>query len=525
LIDRILKVAKNDKSLQFKPFTEAFNEHYNKQILNIKKSIALKLEHQVYEKVLIQLNQMIKNWEQLFKLLQEDLMDDFKHLRNSSKNKHDEGKKDIYVFASPENKSKLWDDIKIDVQGELEDNTLSNAISESQLKLFCKQVSQQYSGIIDSDEEAQTNKDIFRNLLLDSYKKALVNDQETKINVSLSDSISLERRVTRDNKLTLENYIARLKLLNFPWVHVPAEKLVLTKFWGVNSTDNLGGKDNQGNPRINLDGNTIIDQNFPNNEIVYLVMFHNISVTDLAKFKVSKTIEGSTIEGAYFTAYHKLMKNIEENPLNHVTPHLDKRWDSPRFLPDLNHSVSSTTSQKHSESFLLGLTYDLLIKEKHDGIDCYYYKENKQLHALKQKGQMVEAGKWLDLYEALYETPSAISSINDYHENQMAAASENSKWLPQYDDFIKEIKSGNTMKKLITMLKSESKTESQRDHTLEVIKVFGDILMRYLSEGYGSLKQNSATNYYNKLKDELLAIPEFSKLDRVLKQLIENKLS
>ncbi len=531
-IDKSVNYVKNDKSLQLGPFLDKFETSYKIQVNNISKLLQLKLQLGVYEKVKSQLNMMIKNWEDLFKLLQTDLIDDFIDRNNKNSEKHNKTKKNIYLFSKPESKDMLWEKVKSDNFEAIEDNTLTEAISKSQIELFCKQLKNKYDDGIIND----SNRKTYFSLLLNSYLSAMDSKHAKTINVSLHEAINLEKSVTKDSTITLQNYIKSIENLNQPWISLPEQHVETINFWGAHSYTSLGARtnefDEEKNPPpidVHLDGTLEYDKQFSNQELVNISMIYNLDVTDFKRFLIAYSYHGSQREGVYYEAYKRRMFVRKNTPKMSVTPHLDKRWDSPKYLPDLiNPKLDKGFSSDQIKAFIIGVTNDWLRISKKDSVEYFYFLNGKDLQLIKNQGEKIEAGRWFNLFDALAHNPKIVATILERHEDEKSKEFENPKWKHWNDAFIKNIKNikdNNIMNILITMLGTESKTELENSQVIDIMEGLSELLNDYLLTGYGENKETSAQKYTEGLKAQILTNPNIEKLDDVIKQSVENCFS
>lgn len=499
-IDKMKNFVTNNKSLQFKPFIEAFNEHYNTQVRHVSNLIELELKRGIIEKLLSHLDQMIENWEDLFDMLGKDLMDDIEFSRNHLLRKHEGGKKDIFVFESSKRKKLLWEEYQQDLVGRGDNPTLSHEIAKAQYKLFCEQVSPERKF-----NDGKSNRKLYKKLLVSAYGSALKEKLEKELDVNVAEAISMERRIVEakaakesDFKdIDMSGYIQKLTNKNLPWIHTAAEKLILTKFWGVSDDSILGG--------VHVEGNKTTHEKFSKYEMVYLVMYHNLSITDFSKFAVRGTLTGTKIEGPYFQSYHKLMRNIEREPERFVTPHIDKRWDSPTFMPDLNASVVAQDNKGLIRGFLYGIIEGNLYKAEQDSVEYFYSKKDTRSEMITVDSKPMKVTKWLDLYRELKNNPTTVDHMIKMHNKLVEESLNVAGWNASSDEYVKLLKNPKTIKILVQMLIDESRDRKTKEDVLGIIENYGEIISEYIVRGYGETKVTSAENEIKKLKDSLVS--------------------
>ena len=498
----------NNKSLQFDDFIDRFNIFYDEQISYISKLIHVQLKEYVLQDLVNQINIMIENWETLFENLgkNEGLLEDLKKRRNRILHKHEGGKKDIYVFASHESKKNLWKSVKKDLTKAVDRGKLYKQIGEEQYSLYCAKNSPERKSKI------ELNKKLYETLLIDAYKEALLDEQKKMLDVNLAEAVGLESSVN-ENGDTLSNYIERLENKNQPWMYISEKTPILTKFWGVSNKEVFGGNEPEG---------VTESEQFSDKEIVYLVMYHNLVVTDFAKFSVKGTFRGNKIEGPYFRAYQERMKNISKAPERYVTPHLDKRWDSE--LPDLNENVEVETQENQMKAFLLGVIEGNLYKAEHDGKE-YFYVDNGTIPSIfKVNGEALEANRWLDLYRALSSHRTIIDKMIELHQKRTDEAYKITPWKADNDSFIKELKKGVVIKIIADILTHEVKDEASKNEVYIMLSVLGQIIDSYIKEGYGEQNSNTATRKIEEVKAKLIGRIETKKVNSGIIESIKRSL-
>jgi hypothetical protein len=224
-------------------------------------------------------------------------------------------------------------------------------------------------------------------------------------------------------------------------------------------------------------------------------MYHNLSITDFAKFAVG---------GPYFEAYHELMKNIAAQPERYVSPHIDKRWDSPTYMPDLNASIAEQTQRTLTEAFLFGLLEGNIYKSKSDGKDYYFARNGSKAVFVKVNGQNVEATRWLDLYGALSSNPIIVGDMMRLHNEMKDKSFSAVPWEPESDGLIKLVNAGDLIDILIDILNHEVRNENTRNQAIEIIGIFVKLIEVYIKEGYGEIKLNSASEKIKEVKTKLV---------------------
>ena len=486
-LDKIKDVFTRNTDYDFKEFVDNFHTKYTRQVSRINELLSIRLQKAVLEKVLGSISDMVENWEGLFSMLGKDLLEEIQGERNVLMNKHAHRGKDIYLFETPELKKRLWDDVEHELRSEGDNNNLATEINKAQYRLFCKQMDPQ------NREESLLSKDNYKTLLVTAYRQALQNKLGTRLDLDLGDAVSMERRLSNSTTSSIQEYVERLKNKNFPWLHTHSEDIVLTKFWGVKEKD------------IALEGNVTVADEFPKNELVYLVMYHNLTINNFEKFSVKERHDGSRREGDYFKAYHELMQQIAMNPSKYVTPHIDKRWGTPTYMPDLNSEITKEEEQNIARAFIVGLLEKNLYIDEQDTERYFIARSSSRSRKIQVRGQTIRGEKYLVLYHALASNPVIVGDMLDFYESTTKTELAMTPWEADKDVFLQTNRDAGLLNILIKTLQDEVLDETDYDEVIKLLSVYGELLTDYINEGYGEIKQDLAAKSVKEFKTSLLA--------------------
>ncbi len=491
------KVSGNS-DLDFKDFIDGFNTKYSGQIRRLEQLLRLRLKKGVLEKTIKYLAEMIRNWEGLFSMLGKDLLEEIQAERNILLGRHSKNGKDIFIFASSELKQALWRDMEHELRAEGEDGNLSIEINTAQYKLFCQQID------VENVKKLSLSKEYYKKMLVNAYKKALVAKMGSRLDLNLPDSIYMERRISAETTPKLEEYVDRLKHKNYPWIHTYAEDIVLTRFWGAHDKSIFG--------HSNLEGGVTENEAFPYNELIYLVMYHNLKITNFEKFSVKNTHSGIKQEGSYFKAYHDLMDKISAEPANYVTPHIDKRWGMPTYMPDLNNDVTLEEKNNISRAFIVGILEKNLYTDKQDSNTYFIGRSAYRSRKIELQGNILKSGKYLELYRALAYNPLIVGDMLKFHSEETEKNLNVISWEAENDKWLLINKETGLIDLLLTILEQEGKNEEDYEEVLELIAVYGEVISEYIKTGFGERYVDRAANYIENYKQSLLDLSKVSDL-------------
>jgi len=494
-LDKIKDVFTRNTDYDFKEFIDNFHTKYTRQISRINELLSVRLQKAVLEKILISISDMVENWEGLFSMLGKDLLEEIQGERNILMNKHAHRGKDIYLFETPELKKKLWDDVEHELRSEGENSNLATEINKAQYRLFCKQIDPK------NRDESLLSKDNYKDLLVTAYKQALQNKLETRLDLDLRDAVYMERRLSNNATSTIQDYVERLKNKNYPWLHTHSEDIVLTKFWGVKEKD------------ITLEGNVTVSDEFPKNELVYLVMYHNLTINNFEKFSVKERHDGSRREGDYFKAYHELMQKIAMNPTKYVTPHIDKRWGTPTYMPDLNADITKEEERNIARAFIVGLVEKNIYIDTQDTESYFIARSPSRSRKIQVQGKSIQGEKYLILYHALASNPVIVGDMLNFYADTVKSELAITPWEIDKDTFLQTNKDAKLLNILIKMLQNEVLNETDYDEVMKLISVYGKVLTDYIYEGFGEIKEDLATKKAQEFKTSLLEASTLEELN------------
>lgn len=496
VVDKLKNIF-NDE-LKFGSFTTKYKRNYSGHIYIIDQLTQMKLKLNIFEKLLLNLTTMSRQWEKLFDLLSSDLLINIYDERNKLLHEHSHIRKDIIVFGDVERKKQLWDDIKARLGSGINSN-ISLGINKEQYALFCEKHNDK--------REKKVNREDFKNILVNAYQNMLIEKVDSEINLNIEEAVTKEQVISNYTSKNLEEYLVDLTNMNHPWMTASSDPQQYAKFWGVQDGNFI--------KNINTEGNAVVDERFSSYEVVYLVMYYTLTVDVFNKFAITTTGIGEESKGSYFRAYHNLIDNIKKDPEKHITPHLDKRWDSPVHMPDLNKGFAQQQEKNVNRSFILGIVNGALTIHSADGKNIFAYTSKTEgTHPIKVHKKTIDASKWSYLYNALRSNPGIVDSVITNFENQLAKDTADINLDVENIVFIKDVVKSGVLDHVLQIAYLESKTPEERELTNILLSSLDAEITYTLNAKYGEVKQNSAEQHLNKTKKEMWEASEFYKRAR-----------
>jgi hypothetical protein len=316
-------------------FAEEYQAAYDTQRNSIAKWAGKRLEQSVYGLLRQHISDMLKDWEGFFAQL-EDVQESCERDIRLLARKHDDNidPAKIYVCASEADKARLWEDECAAMRAEEIPENVSRQIYVSLYKRRAKSHFDEYAGRTSGWEEA-----LFREHVVGWCRDAMTRhapidlDIKSAIDKELRHAQAAGKRTHESEEDAFRNYADKLNHLAYPCIQASNQNF---EFWCLNSAvaESIGQKlldDTIGN--VNLDGQirhggARTDQvAYPKQELTFVRLTYGISATDLSSM--------TDPHGIYRQSYDMRIASARANPPTSYTPHLDWRWDSPAFLPEV----------------------------------------------------------------------------------------------------------------------------------------------------------------------------------------------
>lgn len=188
---------------------------------------------------------------------------------------------------------------------------------------------------------------LYKDKILKFWSERVENSHATLINMDIIDALEAEAEYEKNETLTSEQkrrYTARIlkqaERLAAPFIEEPMGEIrhpfticaynpsvmgladsTRRSFVNENINDSLGGQP---------------DDNVSPYELMFYKAVYNMSAGDLMRFRApeGKNTRGGEYYAAYVETIRQLGPNTNTNKV--LTPHLDKHWHLPKYLPDLD---------------------------------------------------------------------------------------------------------------------------------------------------------------------------------------------
>ena len=165
-------------------------------------------------------------------------------------------------------------------------------------------------------------------------------------------------------------------------------------------------------------------------QIVFYQSVYCIKAMDLPKFSAPVPAMGNENGGDYYRAYFELTRQISFDPQQTlvVSPHLNRYWHLPNFLPDLDEQNMRRQEQAVMRAFLTGLlsgsfSFDKLSRQNAQRRYALHLK-NPATGEYFPEDLPTQSGtpcdKLYELYGALLINPPIVDALNDAYARSVA---------------------------------------------------------------------------------------------------------
>ncbi len=397
---------------ELKEFTKEYVTKSARQLAvlnNYKKDLLLEL---VYTSILQAVETMIRDWERFFENLKdtrESLLEEINKRAVQYDRNNDQTKE--YVLATKEHLEKTWESIRQSVDTGALPDEISEQIYLSHYRQYCRRNEQTYSNYM---EEIKV-EELYRNNVLGHCRQELKTRYHERLDLCVVQALRREAQYKgKDVNEYMKDRIGGLENLASPYIPSINNSSKL-KFWGIHTdtSENLG----ESLCHDLFDGKEVCDDAFSKYEIVRYLAHYGLSVKDFAKFssgEISDTHERQP--GVYYEAYRRRVDHLN-NGASTVTPHLDKRWHLPAFMPDLNPQQVDLDTKKNDRAFLLGMIYGWIELVGDSGRLVYQYHGNTGSKLILKSGTVVTE-EFYNLHNSLNHNPTIYEEIVERAERE-----------------------------------------------------------------------------------------------------------
>lgn len=398
---------------KFKDFIQTYKEQsigHLRNLDNYKKELLTEL---VFQSVLEHIESLIEVYETFFINLRDVKVKLEKTIQQKARQFEEKANPtEEYVLATKELQEELWKRIRAAETDDLLPDDISREIYVNLYDQFYQREKLRFKQDVKGINVEQFYHDHVVNYCYNKLKNDPVIDLDYDVITALRKEAQF---LQKDEDAHIEERVHRLNHLAYPFIPNINNRREL-KFWGVHDDikEQLSEVD-----RTNLFAeNAIFDPAFSKYEIVRYTAHYGLEIHDFSKFsdgEQSASIRKSP--GVYYESYYRTISKLNRGEPA-VTPHLDKNWHLPAYMPDLNPSQKELDERKINRAFLLGLMYDLFQVSKEQGEEIFLYTGGDYSSFIVQGGKRVP-NQLYSLHEALFFNPAIYDEILDIAEETM----------------------------------------------------------------------------------------------------------
>jgi hypothetical protein len=226
-------------------------------------------------------------------------------------------------------------------------------------------------------------------------------------------SVKMKGGTEADGDGALRQLIGRLNSLARPYIS-PADRKPRDWFalWGMHG-DVAEAIKPRNLPEVS---SNLATAGFTKQEMICYRAVYGLMAQDLGKFAAPS--DRSPSGGEYFRHYRQRM--LDRQAGSSISPHIDKRWDSPAYLPDLNDSVAEQEKKQVDLAFVHGLALGYLKPFEEDGQQSWRYFD--ELGGIEDiaVGSKAVGPSLADLHDSLAQLPRITQRIQERAEERIA---------------------------------------------------------------------------------------------------------
>lgn len=377
-----------------KDFAESYNNKRNAHLRNLKDQAKQTIFLDAYKTLSATLENFLQYWEGWFNALKY-LSDGVVKELNLLTNKHDVNdqadRTKIYVRASSEIKQKLW----AEYQAELKAEEVPTDISRELYLNFYRQQGAAHKEREPFTMDAKKLIQEFRANIL-GWCEQMVR-KNPNFNMNVADAIKSERKLLGSNK-TDEQYfqqcLNKLENLAVPWVLSGQLEPQFFAYTCLNP--DVAEKWGDAIVEQYVDS-PMINSGFSPYKITRMSLLYGLSATDLNSLGSNSVYEQN---------YRNHLAKSRQHQPEAYTPHLDRHWDSPAFLPELSDEQQQKGLNDIYRAVLFTLAEQaagnegIIFKQQYDRQEVWHESPERDtiLPLLGADGKLIESNTYGMLY-------------------------------------------------------------------------------------------------------------------------------
>ncbi|MCP8969162.1 tubulin-like doman-containing protein [Ectobacillus ponti] len=474
----ISRMFHNQQRAFRREFQDIINQYVNK-LNEYRKDLLLELVyHSIYQAV----ENMIRHWERFFDNLQETRENLLIEVQKRSR--EFEGRTNptnVYILADEAMQEKLWRQIYQSVDNGTLPPDISSEIYLSLYREYCREGEQGGSGKIE---------DFYRTHILGYCRKELHTRYRDKLEMNIIEALRKEADLEgRNHDEYVREKIGNLVHLASPFIPKVAHHREM-QYWGIHPS--VRQELNEELFQEAFQEKETVDTAFSPFEIVCYRAHYGLSLQDFPKLSSGHAQRGYVDgKGDYFQAYYRRINRLNTRQTN-LTPHLDKYWHLPAFMPDLNATQTKMDYEKCNRAFLYAHVYRWISLARVDEQFVYQYNGVGRSSLIQSMGKNVSSEGY-KLHRALLHNPFIYENIISRFEQEQEQALQSGGHLYTHP-FVAGAQDLRWMKKehihnildVVLMYGYEAKRDATLEETSdELLRLLLDEIHVYFKTYYG----------------------------------------
>lgn len=420
--DKALELAQNLPWYNKKGKLEDFAIRYESDVkasVNLISSWASKaIESEVLRMLKGTLEGMIADWESFFDALGNKLQQSLlAEIENEERRHVSANPMDLPVLASPADKQRFWDLVSVNFAHE-------GVSPEICARLYIAQYLRAVERRAQSGKKESSLEDVmgleerlYRDNVIAWCERRLMERDELKLDIVTA--IRKEWEIGSGKCDSSDDWLlARIqaaKSIASPWLPLMSgSKAEHMTFWGLPSTVREKVSPKEFQQLFQMDGdNPVVDAEFSPFEIKRFAAVFAVSIADIPNFR--------TGSGNYWRAYQDLRGETLASTDRGLTPHIDKRWDSPAYLREMDDGEQDAALARLRLATLYAVFHEEIEPWQKDGRLCWRYFEGDQAKDLTTSPGVLCDPNFVGLYQGLaahYRLVADICMLAQLRENE-----------------------------------------------------------------------------------------------------------
>jgi hypothetical protein len=432
--DRALELAQDLKWYNRKKKLEDFAIRYESDVkssVNLISSWASKaIESEVLRKLKGTLEGMIADWESFFDALGNKLQQGLcAEIENEERRHISANPMDLPVLASPDDKRRFWKLVSVNFAHEGVSPEICARLYIAQYLRAVARRNQSHKTESSLQDAMGLEERLYRDNVIAWCERRLKERDELKLDIVTAIRKEWEIGSGKGNSSN-DWLLARIqgaKSIAAPWLPLRSgSKAERMTFWGLPSPVSERVSSQEFQQLFEMDGdNPVVDPEFSPFEIKRFAVVFAVSIADIPNFR--------TGSGNYWRAYQDLRGQTLASTDRGLTTHIDKRWDSPAYLREMDDGEQDAALARLRLATLYAVFHKEIEPWQKDGRLCWRYYEGDQARDLTASPGVPYDPTFAGLYQGLathYRLVADICLLAQLRENEARRKAKTMADLP-----------------------------------------------------------------------------------------------